>query len=74
MPAAKRAFFWRREAKSLRTSRGGFEEFGLQTKPRPAVCRRIPPSRLCERLGDTIVQEYTGSRNSDAKSRKTDLL
>ena len=29
---------------SLRTSREGFEGFGLQAKPRPAVCRRIPPS------------------------------
>jgi hypothetical protein len=26
MPAIKRVFFWRREAKSLRTSRGGFED------------------------------------------------
>jgi hypothetical protein len=29
---------------SLRTSRVGFEGFGLQAKPRPAVCRRIPRS------------------------------
>ena len=29
---------------SLRTSREGFEGFGLQAKPRPAVCRRIPRS------------------------------
>jgi hypothetical protein len=29
---------------SLRTSRVGFEGFGLQAKPRPAECRRIPRS------------------------------
>ena len=29
---------------SLRTSREGFEGFGLQAKPRPALCRRIPRS------------------------------
>ncbi len=29
---------------SLRTSREGFEGLGLQAKPRPAVCRRIPRS------------------------------
>ena len=29
---------------SLRTSRAGFEGFGLQAKPRPAECRRIPRS------------------------------
>ena len=29
---------------SLRTSRVGFEGFGLQAKPRPAGCRRIPRS------------------------------
>ena len=39
-------FFGRREAKSLRTSRRGFEGFGLQDKPRPAACRRIPLSSL----------------------------
>ena len=37
-------FFGRRLAKSLRTSRRGFEGFGLQAKPRPAECRRIPLS------------------------------
>ena len=29
---------------SLRTSRVGFEGFGLQAEPRPAECRRIPRS------------------------------
>ena len=29
---------------SLRTSREGFEGFGLQAEPRPAACRRIPRS------------------------------
>jgi hypothetical protein len=29
---------------SLRTSGEGFEGFGLQAEPRPAVCRRIPRS------------------------------
>ena len=29
---------------SLRTSREGFEGLGLQAKPRPAACRRIPRS------------------------------
>jgi hypothetical protein len=49
MPAAKRAFCFQAEpAMSLRTSREGFEGLGLQAKPRPAVCRRIPrsPPRL----------------------------
>ena len=32
---------FRREVKSLRTSRGGFEGLGMQAKSRPAGCRRI---------------------------------
>jgi hypothetical protein len=34
----------RREAKSLWTSRVGFEGFGLQAKPRPAGCGQILPA------------------------------
>ena len=44
-PLIQRAFFFDKEAAiSLRTSRAGFEGFGLQAKPRPAECRRIPRS------------------------------
>jgi hypothetical protein len=49
-------FFGRRLAKSLRTSRSGFEGFGWQAKPRPAECRRIslspPMFRLFPIIGD----------------------
>ena len=44
-PLNQWAFFFEKEtAMSLRTSRVGFEGLGLQAKPRPAVCRRIPRS------------------------------
>ncbi|MEY2824374.1 MAG: hypothetical protein RLZ64_912 [Pseudomonadota bacterium] len=41
MPRKGHCCLWR-EAKSLRTSRVEFEGFGLQDKPRPSGCGRIP--------------------------------